>query len=492
MKKFILTSFLILLISSSISPAIPSIVNTQELETRIVIGVITSRTGYYSYYGDMEINGLILGLMYELNISDFDIVSPNYRWRLVVGSKEIYIIAKDDINPEIGEPDPQIAAQMAKELVKRYNAQILLGGISSITASAIASIAIQHGAVFIASPADDRELTGSLFNRHVFQLSSIAWHRAIAAAPYVINLGRKIAFIAPDDPWGYSEVDCWRAKIEKLGGEVVAVEYVPSMTRDFTEYILRILASNADNLVLLWPPITSYITLKQLALIGVFEEMKIITYLPDLYALNLELPSEILFNLTGLIEYSWNLLNNSPNTWLVRKYTELYKENHLPAMSNYRPPFPLPDIFVASGFVVGQAIGKALEKIDWKVSSDALIEALEGMTIESPRGLIKIRSRDHRVIQDMYIAGITWDNMSLSTYYEKPEYLPSIYRDLYKKGVFKAKLLSRVKYVEPPIEVQIEISPWSLTNLLLILTLILTPIVILVIFFHRKVRGISK
>ena len=255
---------------------------------------------------------------------------------------------------------------------------------------------------------------------------------------------------------------------------------------------MRILASNADNLVLLRPPITSYIALKQLALIGVFEEMKIITYLPDLYALNLELPSEILFNLTGLIEYSWNLLNNSPNTWLVRKYTELYKENHLPAMSNYRPPFPLPDIFVASGFVVGQAIGKALEKIDWKVSSDALIEALEGMTIESPRGLIKIRSRDHRVIQDMYIAGITWDNMSLSTYYEKPEYLPSIYRDLYKKGVFKAKLLSRVKYVEPPIEVQIEISPWSLTNLLLILTLILTPIVILVIFFHRKVRSISK
>ncbi len=65
----------------------------------IKIGVVTSRSGALGYYGDMEINGMILGLMYELNISDFEILVPNMKWKLTYQDKTIYIIAEDDVDP---------------------------------------------------------------------------------------------------------------------------------------------------------------------------------------------------------------------------------------------------------------------------------------------------------------------------------------------------------------------------------------------------------
>jgi len=452
----------------------------------VKIGVVTSRSGALGYYGDMEINGMILGLMYELNISSFETVVPNMEWRLTYQDKVIHIIAEDDVDPQTGLPDPSIATQKARKLIEEKGVHILQGSASSSSAIAITSIAEQYGIVFLVSPAADADITSQYFNKYVFQISSNTWHDAIAGGTWAVeNLGKKFAFIAPDYSWGYSTVECWSTVIKEHGGEIVDVEYAPLTTTDFTPYIQRILASEAEVLIPVWAGGTAVYLYAQLKALGVYEQMNVTSGIPDLATLNLLL-AQYLPAYTGMMKYAWSLPDNDVNDWLVNKYVELYKQGNLPTMGVFLPAFPLPDLFVGNGFMVGQAIARALLATNWDPSSDALISALEDMEFDSPKGRVKIRAVDHRTIQDMYIVKIVFDNETLHRYYENISYLPALYQPFYNVGFLRPELVERMEAVSPPVEVQTGISPFIIQMVSIAIILIIVVIVAVFIYYRKR------
>lgn len=421
-------------------------------DQEIKIGVVTARSGALGYYGDMEINGMILGLMYELGIDTFQTVTVNMEWTLNWNGKTIRIIAEDDVDPSTGVSDPSIAASKARKLIEEDNVDILQGCASSDSAIAVEQIAEQYGVVFLVSPAADSDITAKYFNRYTFQISSNTWHDALAGATWAVeNLGKKFAFIAPAYSWGYSTVKSWSKVIEDNGGEVVDIEYAPLTTTDFSPYINRIKTSGAEVLIPVWAgsgAITLYAQIKSL---GVYDVMNVTSGIPDLVVLNLLL-SAYLPAYKGMMKYCWNLPDNDVNDWLINKYVELYKTSSLPTMGVYLPAFPLPDLFVGNGFIVGQAIGLALKKTNGDTSANALISALEGLEFDSPKGRVTIRASDHRTIQDMYIAEITLDNTSLKQYYNITD-IPAIYQPFYTNGFLAPKLIEVKHRVTPPDEV---------------------------------------
>jgi len=489
MKKILPIIIAILVITYPVSfmASLSGTTWTAQEVNEIKIGVVTSRSGALGYYGDMEINGMILGLMYELNIPDFEILVPNMQWKLTYQDKTIYIIAEDDVDPQTGLPDPSIAAQKAKKLIEEDGVHILQGSASSDSAIAITSIAEQYKVVFLVSPAADADITAKYFNKYVFQISSTTWHDAIAGGTWAVeNLGKKFAFIAPDYSWGYATVKCWSEVIKKHGGEVVDIEYAPLTTTDFTPYIQRILASGAEVLIPVWAGGNAIYLYAQLKDLGVYEQMNVTSGIPDLATLNLVL-AQYLPAYTGMMKYAWCLPDNAVNDWLVNKYVELYKEERLPTMGVFLPAFPLPDLFVGNGFIVGQAIARALLATNWNPSSDALIRALEGMEFDSPKGRIKIRETDHRVIQDMYIARIVFDNETLGQYYENISYLPELYQPLYKYGFLRPELIETIERVSPPVEVQV--GPSSFVIQIASIAVILIIVAIVGVIYYRRRRA---
>ena len=226
---------------------------------------------------------------------------------------------------------------------------------------------------------------------------------------------------------------------------------------------------------------------QQLYNMHVYDQMNVTSGIPDLATLNFLL-AQYLPNYTGMMKYAWSLPNNSVNDWLIDKYVELYKQGSLPTMGVYLPAFPLPDLFIGNGFMVGQAIARALKKTNWDVASNKLISALEGMTFESPKGTVKIRATDHRTIQDMYIAKLVYDNTTLPQYYDNISYIPAAYQAFYTYGFMRPQLVETVKSVSPPVEVKTQqgLSPFMIQMISIGVVVVVIALVGVYLFLRRR------
>ncbi len=65
----------------------------------------------------------------------------------------------------------------------------------------------------------------------------------------------------------------------------------------------------------------------------------------------------------------------------------------------------MPAAFALYGYTTGHSIGSALRKLD-TFDTEKFIDALEGLTIESPVGPVTIRAYDHQIISPMFF-GVT-------------------------------------------------------------------------------------
>ncbi|MEM0223905.1 MAG: ABC transporter substrate-binding protein, partial [Thermofilum sp.] len=186
-----LAAFLALLVSASFLAAAAYAQPQQEIK----IGIVTDRSGALSYYGDMSINGFILGLMYALDIKSFETVVPNLEWKLDWEGRTIHIIAASNVPAGQQVPDPVTATKAAEDLILNKGVEILVGCADSASAIALTQIAEKYRVVFLVVPAADHEITKTYLNRYVFQISSTTWHDAIAGGSYAAKLGKTVAFL---------------------------------------------------------------------------------------------------------------------------------------------------------------------------------------------------------------------------------------------------------------------------------------------------------
>ncbi|RLG61943.1 hypothetical protein DRN84_02800, partial [Candidatus Geothermarchaeota archaeon] len=300
----------VLLLCNLIIPLTNSNVYAQE---EIKIGFVTARSGVLSYYGDMSINGFILGLMYGLNIETFETVTPNMEWKLNWSGKTIHIIAADTVPAGGQVPDPSTATSAAEDLILNKKVNVLIGSSYSPVAISLTQIAKKYKVVLLVTPAAAHEITKDYLNRYVFQIASNTWHDALTGAKWAVeNMGKTFAFLAPSNAWGRSTVECWKTVIEENGGRVLAEIYAPMTTTDFTPYIQSILSSNAEVFIPVWAGASALTLYQQINASGIYQKMKVTSGIPDLATLNLAGMGAYLPNYIGMMKYAWNLPQNNP------------------------------------------------------------------------------------------------------------------------------------------------------------------------------------
>lgn len=62
----------------------------------------------------------------------------------------------------------------------------------------------------------------------------------------------------------------------------------------------------------------------------------------------------------------------------------------------------VPDLFTPGGMSAALAIVEALKKTEGDTDSAKLIETMEGMSFESPKGTMTFRPEDHQALQSLY------------------------------------------------------------------------------------------
>lgn len=299
-----------------------------------------------------------------------------------VKGKPIELIIKDT------QFKPDIARALLAEAYGDDDALIAVGDTSSGVALSMLPVAEEYERILLVEPAVADGLTGPDSNRYVFKTSRNS-SMDMQAQALALNPDENlyVATLAQDYAFGRDGVAAFKSALEGTGANLVAEEYVPQQTTDFTATIERLFNALKDQpgrkVIMIYVAGIDALTPLASADPGRFE-IELSTggnILPALAAYK-QVPG-----MEGAIYYYYEAPDNEVNDWLVEEH-----------MARFGTP---PDFFTAGGMASAMAIVKALETApDWE--TETLIETMEGMSFETPKGTMTFRPEDHQALQAMY------------------------------------------------------------------------------------------
>ncbi|MCA0149028.1 MULTISPECIES: substrate-binding domain-containing protein [Rossellomorea] len=337
----------------------------KEQET-VKIGVLASLTGALESYGKQTKQGFELGLEYATD------------GKMEVAGKKIEVVYEDT------ETKPEVAVQKATKLLEEDEVDFLVGSSSSGDTLAVLPLAEEYEKIMIVEPAVADSITGSEFNPYIFRTARNSSQDAVAGAAAIAKDGVKIATLAPDYSFGRDGVAAFKEAAEKLGADIVLEEYADPAATDFTSNIQKVIDSKPDYLFVIWAGANS--PWNQIADMKLQEKgIKISTGAPDIAALS---AMEPLVGMEGFSVYYHELPDNKINDWLVEEHQKKYDE--------------VPDLFTPGGMSSAISIVEAIKKTEGDLDADTLIDTMEGMSFETPKGTMTFREEDHQALQTLY------------------------------------------------------------------------------------------
>jgi branched-chain amino acid transport system substrate-binding protein len=319
----------------------------------------------------------------------------------MVRGAELQIKQRGDINGrkiellvEDTEAKPAVALRKADRLVSEEKVSALLGVFSSGEMVALAGNASQLGVPILTTNTGSARITGELCNRFVFR-SNANDDQVIKAAIEWLKKDEKARkgrwyILGHDYEWGRGASASFKKAIaEGMGVEVVAEDYAPLSTRDWSTYIDKIRASKADYV---WAPVTvSVVTdfAKQAYAFGLMDKLNIVA-VAGITDAQLAVAGEAA---KGLYVASWALwtLNNPGMAEFQKAYFAAY---------NSAPGVNALTAYGGTGlFLDGLSKAKS-------ASADDLIAGLEKSSYKSPYGDLTMREQDHQALGPAFIGRV--------------------------------------------------------------------------------------
>jgi branched-chain amino acid transport system substrate-binding protein len=352
---------------------IAALVPPAEAQGPIKIGVVQGITGALEVYAKQMLTGFRMGLEYATG------------GKMEVAGRKIELIVEDD------QLKPDVAKRLVTKLYGDDKVDLVVGTTSSAAALAVLPVAQEFKKLLIVEPAVADSITGEHWNRYIFRTGRNSGQDAIANALAVARPGVSLATIAQDYAFGRDGVAAYKAAVEKLGARLVHEEYTPREATDFTAPIQKIIAALKDK------PGPKYVFVIWAGKGGPFPQL--VANRLDKHGITLTSGGNVLdvlkawkaMNLEGMVGgayYYYEVPRNPVNDWLVAEHKKRF---------NNEPP----DFFTAGGFAAAVAAVTAIQKAGG-TDTEKLIQAMEGMEFDSPKGKMVFRTEDHQALQAMY------------------------------------------------------------------------------------------
>lgn len=333
------------------------------------IGILAGKTGLLEAYATQTIQGFQLGIEYATGGTG------------EVAGRKIEVITEDD------QLDPKIAIEKATKLLDEDKVDFLVGTTSSGAALSVVPLAEEYKRIMIVEPAVADAITGSAWNKYIFRTGRNSSQDAAAAAQSIDKKNAKIAIYAQDYAFGQDGAASFKREAEQLGHTIVLEEMTDPKITDHTAHIQKVLQSGAEYVYVVWAGAnTPWQQMKDMKL---FDKVTPITGFPDI--LGLKAMGDTAVGLKGFTVYNYRLPKNKINDWLVEKHKEKLNGE-------------VPDLFTAGGFTAAISIVEAVKKTNGDTNPDTLITAMEGMSFDTPKGMMTFRKEDHQALQTLYVA----------------------------------------------------------------------------------------
>jgi branched-chain amino acid transport system substrate-binding protein len=336
----------------------------------IKVALIRGLTGPLEAYAKQTEAGFMMGLEYAT------------KGTMEVDGKKIVVVLKDDQ----GKPD--LAKSALTEAFEDDGADIAVGTTSSPATIAMLPVAEEHKKVLIVEPAVADQITGDKWNRYIFRTGRNSSQDAISNAIAIGAPGVNVAVLGVDNAFGHDGAAAFKSALAKTGATIVAEEYAPATTTDFTGVGQRLFDALKDKQgkKLIWTVWAGAVSpVDKLADLG-----------PERYGIEFALSGNTFPVLAsykrfpgavGAAYYFYDIPKNPSNDWLVAEHKK-----------RFNAP---PDFFTAGGFAAAEALVASLEKAK-STDAEKLIPAMEGLEFDTPKGKMVFRKEDHQALQSMY------------------------------------------------------------------------------------------
>ncbi|HMO49024.1 MAG TPA: substrate-binding domain-containing protein [Rubrivivax sp.] len=333
----------------------------------VKIALIASKTGPLEAYAKQTIVGFNFGLEYATNGT------------MTVNGRKLVVIEKDDQ----GKPD--VGKTLLAQAYADDKVDIAVGPTASPVALAMLPVAEEYKKILLVEPAVADSITGDKWNKYIFRTGRNSSQDAISNAVALDAAGTSIVTLAQDNAFGKDGVKAFKGAIKKA--KVVHEEYLPAATTDFTAAGQRIIDKLKDQpgkkvVWIIWAGGNPF----------KIADMDLKRYGIEIATGGNILPAMVAYKqfpgMEGGAYYYFGIPKNKVNEWLVARH-----------YSQFKSP---PDFFTAGGMAAGIAVVEALKKTGADTNTNKLIAAMEGMSFETPKGVMTFRKEDHQAMQDMY------------------------------------------------------------------------------------------
>ena len=329
----------------------------------IKVGIVDTYTGGAAVYAKDSLDG------FKLAVKEI----------AAKGGPTIEFVIRDD------EFKPDKSTSWAKELVMNEKVDFLAGTTNSAGSLAVSQYAKETKIPFIVWGGMSDKITGEAGHRYVFStLPNTAIIGKAGAAQLSKTTYKKIWLAGSDYEYGHSLItNFWsnlkgiKPDVEKMGETWWRVGET-----DFTPYINAIRSAKPDILVVGTGGADMVAFMKAVKATGLANEIPVwahTSYDPaTLRPLGDQAPEGVM----GTNPY----LSTYPDTAENKAFVEAFKKeyNHEPAA------------FALYGYMGGKFLGQAIEKAG-STDKEKIIDAMEGLTIDTPVGKATLRKEDHQV-----------------------------------------------------------------------------------------------
>ncbi len=287
-----------------------------------------------------------------------------------------------------------IGLSAAKELIMRENVDILMGTINSALSLAVSDLCKKEKIPFLVTFAKSARITGAKGHRYVF---SITENTALAGKAGAAGLAKKSYtkyWIAGDDyEYGHALAEAVWNNLKEMKPDVrlLGQSWWKVGEPDFTPYITAILSAKPDAVIVATGGRDCVPFLKAARATGFNKKIPFYMHtaagLSTLKPLGPEAPAGVL----GTANYFFYYPDTAANKSFVGEFQKAYKR--------------YPAVGALYGYLAARFIESAFNKAGEK-NTEKFIDALEGMTVDSPVGKVTMRAFDHQAMLPMFM-GVT-------------------------------------------------------------------------------------
>jgi len=305
----------------------------------------------------------------------------------VLGKKITFVTRDDKFKVDLG-------LSAAKELVMREKVDLLMGTINSAVALAVSDLAKKEKIPFLATYSKSSNITGAKGHRYVFSMNENTEMIGRAAAEGLAKKPFVNYWIAGDDyEYGHAVGEGIWNNLKKLKPEakLIGESWWKVGEPDFTPYITAILSAKPDAVIVATGGAGCVPFLKAAKATGFNDRvpffMHTATELSTLRPLGLDAPEGVM----GTSNYYFYYPDTPENKAFAAEFKAAFGRE--------------PSFGSMIGFVTAQFIAKAYEKAG-AVDNEKFVDAMEGMTVDSPIGKLTMRDFDHQIMLPMFM-GVT-------------------------------------------------------------------------------------